>query len=199
MRRRIIIATTVISMVLCLALLGYSVYAHLNQSFSISNTIGFNPSQNVYVSLDCSVSGAKQLQTTQIPDGYTSLDEYFEDMGFTHKEEFNSTDKELNKPQTLQNWQIKESLEFVDFETPIVYTIRVYNYSDMAIRVSISDYVKSTEFFINTPSNSVVIEGLKQGQEPSSAVITLTTKIAERTKGFNKENNDFKIVLEIVA
>ena len=70
MRRRIIIATTVLSMILCLSLLGYSVYAHLNQSFSISNTIGFNPSQNVYVSLECSVSGARQLQTTDIPDGY---------------------------------------------------------------------------------------------------------------------------------
>ncbi len=198
MRRRIIIATTVLSMILCLSLLGYSVYAHLNQSFSISNTIGFNPSQNVYVSLECSVSGARQLQTTDIPDGYTSLDDYFEDMGFIHKEEFNSEDKILNKPQILQNWQIRESLEFIDFETPIVYTIRVYNYSDMAIKISVEDYVTSSNYFVNTPSEPVVIEGLKQGQEPSWKEITLTTNIKDRTNGFQEEKNDFKILLETV-
>ncbi len=158
MRRRFIIATTIISIILCLSLLGYSVYAHLNQSFSVSNTIGFNPSQNVYVSLECSVKGAKQLQITDIPDGYTSIEEYFEDMGFIHTEEFDIEDKKLNRTQVLQNWQIKESLKFIDYDTPIIYTIKVYNYSDMAIRISVSEYVTSTKFFINTPSKSLVIE-----------------------------------------
>ena len=199
MRRRFIIATTIITMVLCLSLLGYSVYAHLNQSFSISNTIGFNPSQNVYVSLECSVSGAKQLQTTNIPDGYTSLEEYFADMGFTHTEKFDIEDKELNKTQVLQNWQIRESLEFIDYETPIVYTIRVYNYSDMAIRISVSEYVTSTKYFVNTPSNAVVVNGFRNGEEPSWAEITLTTKISDKALGFKEEKNDFKILIETVG
>ncbi len=198
MRRRIIIATTVISMVLCLTLLGYGVYSHLNQSFSVSNTIGFNPSQNVYVSIECNVSGIQQMQSSIIPDGYTSLEEYYEDMGFIHKEEFNSQDKQLNKPQVLQNWTIRESLKFVDYETPIVYTIKVYNYSDMAIRVSVTDYVTATDYFVNTPSNYVDIPGIKEGQEPSYGTITLTTRVAERTNGFNEEKNDFKIAMETI-
>lgn len=198
MRRRIIIATTVISMVLCLTLLGYGVYSHLNQSFSVSNTIGFNPSQNVYVSIECNVSGIQQMQSSIIPDGYTSLEEYYEDMGFIHKEEFNSQDKQLNKPQVLENWTIRESLKFVDYETPIVYTIKVYNYSDMAIRVSVTDYVTATDYFVNTPSNYVDIPGIKEGQEPSYGTITLTTRVAERTNGFNEEKNDFKSAMETI-
>jgi len=78
-----IILTAIISIMLCIGMIGFGVYANINQSYSISNTIGFNPSSDVYVELVCKVTGCKQTDITVPPPGYSSLEEYFEDKGFT--------------------------------------------------------------------------------------------------------------------
>ena len=196
MRRRLIILTTMLSIVLCIALFGYSVYASLNQSFSISNTIGFTPSQNVYVDLECRVSGIKQMQLEEVPEGYQSFEEYYLDKGFIHYETHSSEDKLINKPQVLNNWEIPESLVFVNEQTPIVYTIKVYNYSDMAITVRVAEYETNSEFFVNEPSSMVTIDGYVEGQEAKYATITLTTTVAKNAQGFSEKPNNFKIVME---
>ena len=88
MRRSAIIFTTIVSMVLCVSLLAFSVYAHLTQTFSVSNTIGFSPADDVFVALECRISGASQTQLNNPPSGYDSVEDYLYAVGIYKDVEF---------------------------------------------------------------------------------------------------------------
>lgn len=199
-KRRFIIISSIASIVLCLSLIIVSVYASLNQTFSVSNIIGFKPSDMIYVSLDCSVSGARQSTLSQAPDGYSSLDEYQKIIGLVHKVEFDESMR--GQPQDLESndvsWNITESLDFLNAKTPIIYTIKVYNYSEQKIRVYITDYT-SNDSISNVASNSVVIDGYtpNSSQQPSSGTVTLSTSVVNSAKSFKSEPNNFKVVFTI--
>ena len=138
MRRRFIITSSIAIILFAVCLFGINVYAKMNQSFSISNTIAFEPSNDVYVSLDCSVSGCQQSNLITPPSRYGSIEEYRQAIGLVHTFEFEEGMRGPDFKNLFENdkWNIAESLTFVNASTPIVYQIVVYNYSLVAIRVS---------------------------------------------------------------
>ena len=195
MHRSMIIMTTIISIMLCIAMIGFGVYANINQTYSISNTIGFNPSSDVYVELVCKVSGCKQTDISKPPEGYSSLGEYFADKGFTKHITFDESSR--GTPQILPDWNISESLEFINFQTPIVYSITVYNYSDREITVYFEEYVTTNDNFENEVTNPVKIVGYedRESVEPASQTIVMQTKVKNHGGGFAGEKNDFRVAL----
>ena len=88
MRRRFIITSSIAIILFAVCLFGINVYAKMNQSFSISNTIAFEPSESVYVALDCSVSGCTQANLTTPPSGYESIEAYRQAIGLVRKVDF---------------------------------------------------------------------------------------------------------------
>ena len=196
MRRSAIIFTTIVSMVLCVSLLAFSVYAHLTQTFSVSNTIGFNPDDNVYVALECRISGAVQTSLTTPPRDYDSVEDYLYAVGIYQDVGRDGTPLLGEEGCTLTEWHILESLDFASVTQPIVYTITIYNYSDMPIRVSISDYLTNSEHIRNEVSEPVEIEGYKHDDNPSSAQVWLSTTIADTTSGFSDVQNNFTVLFE---
>ncbi len=198
MRRSAIIFTTIVSMVLCVSLLAFSVYAHLTQTFSVSNTIGFNPDDNVYVALKCRISGAVQTSMTNPPSGYDSVDDYLYAMGIYQDVGLGDSPKLGEEGCTVTEWNILESLDFASVTQPIVYTITVYNYSDMPIRVSISDYVTDSTHITNQISDPVEIEGYQHDGNPSYAEVRLSTQVADTTSGFSDVQNNFTVLFETV-
>lgn len=204
MRRRFIITSSIAIILFAVCLFGINVYAKMNQSFSISNTIAFEPSSNdVYVSLDCSVSGCQQSNLTTPPSGYESIEKYRQAIGLVHTFKFK---KEMRGPDfknLFENdkWNIAESLTFVNASTPIVYQIVVYNWSSVPIEVSFADYIGCdkdhvSEFIENTisPANGVRIEAYDGVSDtPASQTITLTTRVKMSNRSFSDESNDFKI------
>ncbi len=197
MRRSAIIVTTIVSLVLCISLLAFSVYAHLTQTFSVSNTIGFVPSDNVYVALECRISGATQTSMSSVPDGYDTLEEYLFARGIYKDVDFDESMRG-SSDYTLSDWQILDSLQFASASTPIVYTITVYNYSDMDIRVNISTYVQDSQSITNVASQPVIIESYDREGNPASGQITLTTSVSQSSAGFEDVVNDFVVVFETV-
>ena len=199
MRRKYIIATCCIAIVLSIALCCYGVYASLNQTFSVSNKIGFQSDENIYVALECSVSGSVQSNYEQAPEGFSSLQDYRNQVGIDHKvyfeEDMRGGIQDLNSADN--KWNITESLIFVDSQTPIIYTIRIFNYSSKAIKVSFSSYVSTSDNLNNVISESVIIDGFIHGEQPQSKVITLTSNVKNATRGFSNVNNDFNIIFEI--
>ncbi len=202
MRRRFIITTSLAIILFALCLFGINVYASMNQSFSISNKIAFISDENIYLSLECSVSGCKQSAITdlsQIPDEYkdrcNSIEDYRELIGITHNETFTEDQRET---QNLNNskWEIKESLEFIDADTEIVYTIKITNYSFVPVKVSFSKYVTDSTAIKNTVTEVEKIDEYVLGQQAKSAEIKLTTKVKYSTKSFEDEPNDFSILVE---
>ena len=185
-------------MVLCVSLLAFSVYAHLTQTFSVSNTIGFSPSENVYVGLECRISGATQTELKSAPSGYSSVEEYLYAVGIYKDVEFNE-EMRGDEGYSLGEWQIMESLEFASVTEPIVYTITVYNYSDKPILVSITDYIDDSQSIENEVSQPVEIEGYNRDGNPSSAQITLSTNVISSTSGFSDVVNDFIVTFTTVA
>lgn len=199
MRRSAIIFTTIVSMVLCVSLLAFSVYAHLTQTFSVSNTIGFNPNDNVYVALECRISGAVQTSMTNPPSGYDSVDDYLYAMGIYQDVGLDGSPLLGEEGCTVTEWNILESLDFASVTQPIVYTITVYNYSDMPIRVSIiSDYVTDSDHITNQVSDPVEIEGYQHDSKPSFAEIRLSTRVSDTTSGFSDVENNFTVLFETV-
>lgn len=198
MRRSAIIFTTIVSMVLCVSLLAFSVYAHLTQTFSVSNTIGFSPADDVFVALECRISGASQTQLNNPPSGYDSVEDYLYAVGIYKDVEFDESMR-TDPNYSLGEWQILESLEFASVSQPIVYTITIYNYSDMSIRVSITDYVDDSDSISNVISDPIEIDGYNRDGNPSSAQITLTTTVNNSTAGFTDVENDFIVVFETIA
>ena len=194
MRRKLVITSTILCMVFSLCMLAYGVYAHLNQSFSVSNTIGFVASDAIYVKLDCSVSGCEQMDLTEPPNGYSSIEDYRKTKGFTNIVDFDESMR--GSEQTLDKWVIKESLVFKKFEEPLVYKIVIYNYSAVAITARISDYVTAKTNFVNTISNEVTIPGYKFDNNPSYAVLTMETRIANAAKEFSHVSNNFNITFQ---
>ena len=196
MRRSMIILTAIISIMLCIGMIGFGVYANINQSYSISNTIGFNPSSDVYVELVCKVTGCKQTDITVPPPGYSSIEEYFEDKGFTKHIKFDEATR--GTPQILPDWNILESLEFINYQTPILYSITVYNYSDREITVSFEDYDTTNPNYENTVPQPVTIASYDErgeGADPDSKTVVLQTKVKNAGGGFTGERNDFKVAL----
>ena len=198
MRRSAIIFTTIVSMVLCVSLLAFSVYAHLTQTFSVSNTIGFSPADDVFVALECRISGASQTQLNDPPSGYDSVEDYLYAVGIYKDVEFDESMR-TDPNYSLGEWQILESLEFASVSQPIVYTITIYNYSDMSIRVSITNYVDDSDSISNAISDPIEIDGYNRDGNPSSAQITLTTTVNNSTAGFTDVENDFTVVFETIA
>lgn len=202
MRRKLIIVSTVLVMVFCLSLLAYNVYASLNQVFTISNTIGFVASQDLYVALDCSVSGAQQTDINNVPAGFESLEQYFTVMQFKKEIKFNESDR--GSKQQLEDWMVgdkdgysRESLLFKDEKTPIIYSIKVYNYSELKIKISISGTAQNNKLDNEISSkNGVEIDGYKFNGDPSFATITLTTSIKSGVDGFKDIDNSFKLIIE---
>ena len=192
MRRSMVILTTVISLVLCMALIGFGVYANISQTYSITNTIGFNPSPDVYVALECKVTGSKQTEIDTPPEGYASKEEYLEDKGLVQNFDFDESMRG-QEGYSIPDWKIDESLEFINHTTSIMYIIKVYNYSDREIEVSIEEYVKDSEYITNVVPNKVKIAGYQRGEQPSSATIVLETKVSQYDSSFTKENNDFTV------
>ncbi len=199
MRRSAIIFTTIVSMMLCVSLLAFSVYAHLTQTFSITNTIGFRPAEDVYVGLECRISGASQTQLNSPPSGYDSIEDYFYAVGIYKDVEFDESMR-TDPNYSLGEWQILESLDFASVSSPIVYTITVYNYSDKPIRVSISDFENSPNVIQNEISNPVDIPAFAdRNSPPSSAEIRLSTSVINSTSSFYDLPNDFTIIFETIA
>lgn len=202
MRRRFIITTSLAVILFAMCLFGINVYASMNQSFSISNKIVFNADENIYLTLECSVSGCKQSAITdisQIPDEYktqcNNLDDYWELIGIKHKEEFSGI-RDGTSNINGGKWEIKESLDFIDANTEIVYTIKVTNYSYVPVKVSFSEYVTNSIYITNAVTTIDKLGEYVPGQEPKSAEITLTTRVKSSTRSFEEEKNDFKIFVE---
>ena len=202
MRRRFIITSSIAIILFAVCLFGINVYAKMNQSFSISNTIAFEPSNDVYVSLNCSVSGCTQANLTTPPSGYESIEAYRQAIGLVHTFEFEEVMRGPDFKNLFENdkWNIAESLTFVNASTPIVYQIVVYNWSLVPIEVSFVDYIgydndHVSEFIENTisPANGVRIEAYSGSGTPASQTITLTTKVKVSDRSFSDESNDFKI------
>ncbi len=202
MRRRFIITSSIAIILFAVCLFGINVYAKMNQSFSISNTIAFEPSDSVYVALDCSVSGCQQANSTTPPSGYETVEDYKKAIGLVRKVEFEESMRGQNSQSLLTDWNIGESLSFINASTPIVYTIVVYNYSLVAIRVSFDTFKDNSEFISNTVSpdgEGIVLQPYQgEGSQPDSATITLTTRVKKVDVGFNDEPNDFSIKFESV-
>ncbi len=197
MRRSSIILTTIISMVLCVSLLAFSVYAHLTQTFSVTNTIGFRPAEDVYVGLECRVSGAIQTNLSSAPGDYDSVEDYLYAIGAYKDVEFNESLR--NDPNySLGEWQILESLEFASVTEPIIYTIKVYNYSDKPIRVSINEYGTDSGNIVNSVSGPIEIGGYKYDENPSWKEITLSTMVKDYTASFSDIENNFVVMFETI-
>lgn len=204
MRRRFIITSSIAIILFAVCLFGINVYAKMNQSFSISNTIAFEPSESVYVALDCSVSGCTQANLTTPPSGYESIEEYRQAIGLVRKVDFEESMRGQNSQSLLSDWNIAESLTFVNASTPIVYQIVVYNYSLVAIRVSFVSFKDDSEFISNTKSpdgeDGIVLQPYGgEGTQPDSKVITLTTRVKRVDVGFNDEPNDFTIKFDPIV
>ena len=204
MRRRFIITSSIAIILFAVCLFGINVYAKMNQSFSISNTIAFEPSESVYVALDCSVSGCTQANLTTPPSGYESIEAYRQAIGLVRKVDFEESMRGQNSQSLLSDWNITESLTFVNASTPIVYQIVVYNWSLVPIEVSFADYIgfnnNVSEFIENTisPANSVRIEAYDGSGTPASQTITLTTKVKMSDRSFSDESNDFTIKFDAI-
>ncbi len=204
MRRRFIITSSIAIILFAVCLFGINVYAKMNQSFSISNTIAFEPSESVYVALDCSVSGCTQANLTTPPSGYESIEAYRQAIGLVRKVDFEESMRGQNSQSLLSDWNIAESLTFVNASTPIVYQIVVYNYSLVAIRVSFVSFKNNSEFISNTKSpdgeDGIVLQPYGgEGSQPDSKVITLTTRVKRVDVGFNDEPNDFTIKFDPIV
>ena len=206
MRRRFIITSSIAIILFAVCLFGINVYAKMNQSFSISNTIAFEPSNDVYVSLNCSVSGCTQANLTTPPSGYESIEAYRQAIGLVHTFEFEEVMRGPDFKNLFENdkWNIAESLTFVNASTPIVYQIVVHNYSLVAIRVSFVSFKNDSEFISNTKSpdgeDGIVLQPYGgEGSQPDSKVITLTTRVKRVDVGFNDEPNDFTIKFDPIV
>ena len=204
MRRRFIITSSIAIILFAVCLFGINVYAKMNQSFSISNTIAFEPSESVYVALDCSVSGCTQANLTTPPSGYESIEAYRQAIGLVRKVDFEESMRGQNSQSLLSDWNIAESLTFVNASTPIVYQIVVYNYSLVAIRVSFVSFKNDSEFISNTKSpdgeDGIVLQPYGgEGSQPDSKVITLTTRVKRVDVEFNDKQNDFTIKFDTIV
>ena len=227
MRRTKIIAATILSIVLCVGLIIYGVYANLNQNLNVANTIGFEPSRDVFVSLECNVEGAIETDLEETynkkkndPETeysqyltfedyfaakypqYEDYDAYKKQNGYTHKVEFNDTPQERSRHfQTINEWKVKEPLSFKGYNDSIVYTITIYNYSDLAIEVWI-DYNVDDVNFSHTPSNTenskLTIDAYDRNDPdgPKSATVTMTSIIVNQSGNKLYERNDFTVRME---
>lgn len=198
MRRRFTILSLLVCIIAALALVSYGVYASLQQTFSVSNTIGFVASQDVYVALDCSISGSVQSNLTTPPSEYSSLEEYWNDIGVKHQVTFTEDMRGQNQNLSANPWIVRESLNFINGTTEIVYTIKVYNYSYKDLRVSFSSYVNDSQYIENEYSEPIIIDGYAQGEEASFKEVVLKTKVKDPAKGFKEEKNDFTLLFEVI-
>lgn len=193
MRKKAMIFTTIFTLAICLCCLGVGVWAAISQNFGATHTIGFIADENVFVSINGRIINSEQTSLTEAPDGYNTLDEYFEAKNFVHSQEFSETDRQAGN-QSLEDWVVGENLKFTSNDDGITFEITVYNYSDCAITVEITNYVTNNDKIINTVSSKITIAGYKGDNNPSSGVVTLNTK-ANSTVKFDA-NNDFTVTIK---
>ena len=218
MRRRFIITTSVALILFAICLFGINVYASMTQNFSLSSKIGFT-APNVSLSLNCSVEGCKQSELTAPPSGsgYTDIDKWREAVGITHKEEYQEG---IEQDWKNKSWEIKETLDFIDYKTEIVYKIEIKNYTDVKVNVKLilddttdsssgvkpSDFIERIVWYGTDPDNlkEVDDEGFlmsaydKETKVNSENVIYLKTKVRESTRSFTVANN-FTLQVEAVV
>lgn len=218
MRRRFIITTSVAIIMFAICLFGINVYASMQQSFSLSSRIGFKTNPDVCLGISCEVSDCKQANYTSPPSGsgYNDINKWREAVGIVHTEKFTEADR---GSQTLTGWQITEPLEFVSYDTAIVYKIVIKNYSLMKVSVKLSildeqdkdtgikpsDFINNTAYVGNTP---ITEDGFTLGayvpatsttsEIYSEATILLKTMVKDPSRSFTVENN-FTLTIETIG
>lgn len=224
MRRKIVLSTTITTIVLALALFCFGVYASMTQQFSMTNTIGFTASTDVFTSFRGEISGAIQTDLTSPPQGYNTLEEYKNEKKLVYQELFEEAYRAEENRQTSFNWAIGEKLEFKNLRDPIIYMIEIKNYSEVKIKINLS-YVAVGEKIENTvscqttgnahlssPSAPQNISSYNSGQvieldeyvigqagqaEPASCVFYISTSVKSSVITSFEESNNFAIVAEV--
>ena len=140
MRRKIILSTTIVSIAIALAIFCVGVYASMTQEFSMTNTIGFVSTSNVYFSFEGEISNCVQTQDDvwQESGAYQTKDEYLLAKGLKYVQEFKEEDRQDSTIPTSYIWTVSEPIEFIDDKTSIVYKFVLTNYSEVKTKLSLS-------------------------------------------------------------
>lgn len=203
MRRRFIITTSIALILFTVCLFGINVYASMTQNFSISSKIGFTADTDVRLALDCSVSGCKQSELTTPPSGsqYKTIEEWKEAVGITHTEKY---EEGVEQDWGNKSWKITETLDFIDYSTEIVYTIKITNYSTVDVKVKLTpetnsstDQLLERNRFYNLGSGEKTLDDNgftigaynKNTQVKKEATVYLKVKVKDSTRSFTVDNN----------
>ena len=201
MRRRLIIASTLLLIILSFAIITYNVYASLNQAFSVRNTIRFRPDGEIYVDLNCRVKNCVQSDLTEPPTGYPTLEEYWNDIGLVHKVEYSEEMLSSGTQQNLQSaensWNITESLVFKNYDQAIIYSIDVKNYTGQAIIVEFKPTNATNPAVINICDKKLILKAFEPGKEPDTGTIEIITSVLDNSRTFKNEQNNFDIIFKI--
>ena len=138
MKRKIVLSTTISTILLALAVFCFGVYASMLQQFSMTNTIGFTANASIFTAFHGEISGAEQTDLTSPPQGYQTLEEYKKDKQFVYDQRFEESERTNENRETNFNWTIGEKLEFKPSLERIIYAITIENYSEVKIKVSLS-------------------------------------------------------------
>lgn len=204
MKRKIILATTITSIVLALTVFCFGVYASMTQEFSISNTIGFVSSKNVYLSFMGEVQDCVQVERGVAPDGYNTMDEYKLDKGFVYEQLFDEADRGNSDYPSTFTWTIKEPAQFVSANTPIIYRVEIWNYSEVKVSIKLN-FQQNNDKISNSAScrvigenttgtDEIVLNEYIEGQQPSKAEFILTTRVKFGSISSFTETNNFNFV-----
>ena len=99
------------SIALALAVFCVGVYASMTQEFSMTNTIGFVSTNNVYFSFEGEISNCIQTQDDvwQESGAYQTKDEYLFAKGLKYAQKFKEADRLDSDLPTSYLWTITES------------------------------------------------------------------------------------------
>lgn len=196
MKRKFIVTTTVCSIVLAITMFCVGVYAAINQTFSIKNTIGFQPSSDINVSIYSQVTNCEQSEITEPPSGYATLDEYFYDRGIKYKHEHNQIPSENIE---ILPWTIWDTLNFISYNEPIYYEIEIWNYSDCDIEISLENYLRNNNLFQNSVigDSLMTLKAFDINLGAEHKTLKLKTEIISRNQ-FVGTSNDFSVLLKSI-
>ena len=222
MRRKIILSTTIMSIALALAVFCVGVYASMTQEFSMTNTIGFVSTNNVYFSFEGEISNCVQTQDDvwQESGAYQTKDEYLFAKGLKYSQKFKEADRLDADLPTSYLWTITEPIEYIDSQTAIVYTFVLSNYSEVKTKLTLSFKQNGKNIknqvacnISNNPriSNAggqiienytgiqeIILDEYIVGQtdQPAKCVFTITASITGNVYGVFEEENNFTISAE---
>lgn len=222
MRRKIILSTTIVSIAIALAIFCVGVYASMTQEFSMTNTIGFVSTSNVYFSFDGEISNCVQTQDDvwQESGAYQTKDEYLFAKGLKYSQKFKEEDRLNADLPTSYIWTITEPIEYIDSKTAIVYTFVLSNYSEVKTKLSLSFKQNGTniknQVVCNISNNARVSSGngevienytgiqeiildeyvVGQSEKPAQCVFTITATVSGNIYGIFEEENNFTISAE---